>query len=506
MKRVLLLLLILSSYTSFAQDKPNLDEIDDACVLVKIFDYKGRGIGHGSGFFIDSIGTVVTNYHVVDKGTSFKVIRELDNGAKVEYDVEEIISGDEGIDIATIKVDIPKNTEIPYLSIAQEIPSKGDDCWAIGAPAQEIFMNTVSNGIISNFHINGIGPWKGSMIQTTAEIAGGSSGGALVNSKGDVIGVMCGIYDGEGGARASINLAISIKEIENLDKIEKENLIKPSMIPCEIAFYTNDKYTGDAYLYVDKLFVGKLTKFFLNNVRPECGQEGTITRSVFQGTHTWQVYYSSTGRWYYGTFEAQPGGCFRVKVNQDSYYGGGYTWFQPRERTKIDDKNLYRWGIYSGLSFTQTGRRFPLAVYVERSFFESEFSLRGHIHWLSKSEEQSTDYTYSTKYFGLGLDAKKLFIKPYRWDWSIGAFGYFRSLKEISDYIDYDYTTWPETEIVVNNVDNWSHLFAGVRFGGDCYLSQRLYFTMDMGLGYRVYFDRNNVFGSDLNLLLGYRF
>lgn len=52
MKRIILLSLIFTCHNSIAQEKPNLDEVDDACVVIQILDHKGRSIGHGSGFFI----------------------------------------------------------------------------------------------------------------------------------------------------------------------------------------------------------------------------------------------------------------------------------------------------------------------------------------------------------------------------------------------------------------------------------------------------------------------
>ena len=75
-----------------AQTKPDIEKLDDAVVLVMIYDYQGNFVGHGSGFIIDNKGTVVTNYHVVKGAYSLKV-RVDNNGVKTDYDVENIISG-----------------------------------------------------------------------------------------------------------------------------------------------------------------------------------------------------------------------------------------------------------------------------------------------------------------------------------------------------------------------------------------------------------------------------
>ena len=243
-----------------AQTKPDIDKIDNAVVVVMIYDYHGNQVGHGSGFIIDDKGTVVTNYHVVEGASTIKV--KIDNnGYKETYDVDNIISGNASKDLAKISIKNPYSKKFPFLTLSKTFPTKGEDCWAIGTPAEEKYMNTVSKGLISN--IDQYSDPK--MLQTNAEITNGSSGGALINVKGEVIGVTSAGDVSEDGARASINFAIWIGELSNLSPINKQSIVDPASIPSQLGFYTNSPYNVHAYFYIDGIYVGSFSKYFQNN-------------------------------------------------------------------------------------------------------------------------------------------------------------------------------------------------------------------------------------------------
>ncbi|MFM7683073.1 MAG: tetratricopeptide repeat protein, partial [Bacteroidota bacterium] len=91
-------------------------------------------------------------------------------------------------------------------------------------PVKMKYMNSITEGIISNIYSEGIAGWTGKMLQVSAPYTHGSSGGALINSKGEVIGITCGGNDDELGARANINFAIWVGELNNLIPIDKETV------------------------------------------------------------------------------------------------------------------------------------------------------------------------------------------------------------------------------------------------------------------------------------------
>jgi S1-C subfamily serine protease len=147
---------------------------------------------HGSGFFIDSDGTILTNNHVI------KDINTADS-AKVLYKNNEynfvVVARDPWSDLALVKVKGFDNT--PKLSIMlKNYPvAVGDEVVVVGSPLAKELERSVSRGIISAFRdIHGV-----RLIQTDAAVNGGNSGGPLVHLKTrKVIGVMRLAGSGEG--------------------------------------------------------------------------------------------------------------------------------------------------------------------------------------------------------------------------------------------------------------------------------------------------------------------
>ena len=164
----------------------------------------------GSGFFIDSHGTAVTNYHVIENCSRGKV--QLNDG-KI-YDIIKVVGCDENRDIAIIKVDIDNNK---YVTLANsDKVSVGDVVYAIGYP--ESFTlgsseSTLTAGIISkaSYSIEGL-----SYIQTTADITRGNSGGVLINERGQIIGITTGAISI--GSVNYMNLAIPINALKNVER------------------------------------------------------------------------------------------------------------------------------------------------------------------------------------------------------------------------------------------------------------------------------------------------
>lgn len=137
--------------------------------------------GSGSGFFITDTGVVVTNKHVVEGSQSVSVV-----SAKGETFPSESIFVDQTKDLALIRV---KGASFPYLKIADpRSVNVGAEVIAIGSPGigGGILPNTVTKGIISAFRDLG---QNGLYVQTDVAINHGNSGGPLMDSRGDVVGV-----------------------------------------------------------------------------------------------------------------------------------------------------------------------------------------------------------------------------------------------------------------------------------------------------------------------------
>jgi len=158
----------------------------------------------GSGVIINEKGYILTNNHVVENGEEIKV--KLDD--KREYDAE-IIGTDPRTDIAVIKIDAKK---LPFAVLgSSENLRVGEWVAAIGSPLRENLAHTITAGIVSakGRNIN-LGNTIGSWIQTDAAINPGNSGGALVNIKGELIGINTAIATDGGRGNIGIGFAIPI--------------------------------------------------------------------------------------------------------------------------------------------------------------------------------------------------------------------------------------------------------------------------------------------------------
>ena len=145
----------------------------------------------GSGFFINSSGVAVTNYHVLRGANSGRV--ELANNRV--YQIVEVLKASQEMDYAIFRVDV--SDKVPFLPISRKNVVIGEKAYAIGSPKG--VNNTFSQGIVSQIRKH--------LIQISVPIDHGSSGGALLNEYGEVIGVTSA---GVEGSNADLNFAIDI--------------------------------------------------------------------------------------------------------------------------------------------------------------------------------------------------------------------------------------------------------------------------------------------------------
>ncbi len=174
----------------------------DAVFYIETYGLNGELNGSGSGFFVSTDGFAVTNFHVI--GNTVHLVVYTNDGEV--YDNVEIIDGDSERDLALLKVE---GEGFPCVNLSSSATVKqGQKVYAIGSPKG--FYNTMSEGIVSN-------PSRDTgdvdFIQLTAPIDHGSSGGALFNEYGVVVGVTSSGLE----SKADINFAVPIKYVNDLD-------------------------------------------------------------------------------------------------------------------------------------------------------------------------------------------------------------------------------------------------------------------------------------------------
>lgn len=181
-----------SVFSSPSADPPN-SPFDD---FFRRF-YPDEGLkqqGLGSGVVVKADGVILTNNHVIDQASN--IVVQLFDGRKLEA---EVIGKDARTDLAVIRIEAQ---DLPVLELGNsEAIRVGEWVLAIGSPLQEELAHTVTAGIISAKGRAGVGLSRyEDFLQTDAAINPGNSGGALVNLRGELVGINTAIASRSGGS------------------------------------------------------------------------------------------------------------------------------------------------------------------------------------------------------------------------------------------------------------------------------------------------------------------
>jgi serine protease Do len=208
-------LFVLISFNCFASDN-NPDSyskiaagISPSVVTILVYEYSGKLKLIGSGFFFNKDGDIITNSNVLLKNTR----AEIKTSSGEKYAVGAIIERNEKIDIVKAQTNIPK--ESPFLKIAKRDPLVGDKIMVAGSPMG--LELTIAEGIVSALREI---PKKGKVIQISAPISPGSSGGPVLNMDGEVVGIATfQMIQGQ-----NLNFAVPVGAIFNTPKSEIKKL------------------------------------------------------------------------------------------------------------------------------------------------------------------------------------------------------------------------------------------------------------------------------------------
>ena len=156
-------------------------------------NYDEKRIGTGSGVIVSPDGLIITNYHVIEDATEIEVTSN-----KNKTYTAEVIGSDPSTDLAVLK--IKTNESLPFIPFGDsEVARIGEWVLAVGNPFN--LNSTVTAGIISakSRDLNDRDSKNQSFIQTDAAVNMGNSGGALVNTDGELIGINTAISSITGG-------------------------------------------------------------------------------------------------------------------------------------------------------------------------------------------------------------------------------------------------------------------------------------------------------------------
>lgn len=156
-------------------------------------DFDEKRVGTGSGVIVSPDGLIITNYHVIEDASEIEVTSN-----KNKTYMAEIIGSDPATDLAVLK--IKTNESLPFIPFGDsELARVGEWVLAVGNPFN--LNSTVTAGIISakSRDLNERDSKNQSFIQTDAAVNMGNSGGALVNTNGELIGINTAISSITGG-------------------------------------------------------------------------------------------------------------------------------------------------------------------------------------------------------------------------------------------------------------------------------------------------------------------
>ena len=156
-------------------------------------NFDEKRIGTGSGVIVSPDGLIITNYHVIEDATEIEVTTN-----KNKIYTAEVIGSDPSTDLAVLK--IKTNESLPFIPFGDsEVARVGEWVLAVGNPFN--LNSTVTAGIISakSRDLNDRDSKNQSFIQTDAAVNMGNSGGALVNTEGELIGINTAISSITGG-------------------------------------------------------------------------------------------------------------------------------------------------------------------------------------------------------------------------------------------------------------------------------------------------------------------
>ena len=201
-------------------------EIIEARNAVVLVSMKG---GFGAGVVINPTGAILTNYHVIHRAEEIKVW--FYQRSEMRAYLAKVIAIDPMADLALLEIEIDeRKLPIKFLEIESDANKINvlDDVYAIGHPVGNQW--TVSKGVINSIERAGLISGYVILLQHTAQIQKGNSGGPLINDDMKIVGIntynlqTAEMYTGFGYATRGDSVAFSVKEM-----LEKGKVFRPAM-------------------------------------------------------------------------------------------------------------------------------------------------------------------------------------------------------------------------------------------------------------------------------------
>ena len=249
----------ITDHLAFSDDLSAISIASQSVVKLNCYDKNDELYAVGSGFACFADNVIVTNYHVIE-GNVYRIEASTETGET--FPVKFVMISDKERDIAVLATVYPHNLNLLQTGSSSSL-QKGEKVVAIGSPLG--LLNSVSTGVFSGYaEENGT-----DFLQFTASISNGSSGGALFNNSGEVLGITFASYE----AGQNVNLAIPIEYVERLYSVaDKSNLVavtkfyetNPPTYTVNQVLQLGDALSGTVF-YVDGYFQEYDISYFENS-------------------------------------------------------------------------------------------------------------------------------------------------------------------------------------------------------------------------------------------------
>jgi serine protease Do len=232
--------------------------------------------GFGSGVILSEDGYIVTNNHVIENAQNIKVI--LNN--KQEYNAK-LIGADPSTDLAVLKIEA---NNLPFLTYGDSDELKiGEWILAVGNPFN--LTSTVTAGIVSararNLRINADQYSIESFIQTDAAVNPGNSGGALVNQKGNLVGINTAIAS-RTGSFAGYSFAVPVSIVKKVvEDLREFGMVQRALLGVSISDIDARLANEKGFTSMQGVFVSGITE---SGAARDAGiREGDVIMSIAGG-------------------------------------------------------------------------------------------------------------------------------------------------------------------------------------------------------------------------------
>ena len=314
-------------------------------------------IGSGSGVIISSDGYIITNHHVIENSDQINITTNNNQSY-----VAEVIGSDKQNDIALLKIN--SNTDFEYAVFGDSDSTQiGEWVLAVGNPFN--LTSTVTAGIISakSRNLDPTGMTTQSYIQTDAAVNPGNSGGALINNKGELIGINTAIQT-QTGSYVGYSFAVP----SNIAKKVVEDILEYGIVQYGFLGVTGTSLNS---FQARELDVTDTEGFYINGIDIDSGAKlaGIEVGDVIKSIDGIKISKFSDLKGYLNT--KRPNDVVEVKLKRNGSINYLKVKLNRNERV-----NFYLIGILKNLSENEINKR-----NIEKGVKISEFNLEYKTYW-----------------------------------------------------------------------------------------------------------------------------